>query len=55
VVNSPTPVFTNTFDEQESQALHDRYHIPASGKVFWESAPAAHVVTAVRVVPEARV
>ena len=31
-------VFANTFDEQESQALYDRYHIPASGHVFWGSA-----------------
>ena len=31
-------VFANTFDEQESQALYDRYHIPASGRVFWGSA-----------------
>jgi pimeloyl-ACP methyl ester carboxylesterase len=30
--------FTNTFSEEESQALYDRYHIPASGKVFWGSA-----------------
>ena len=31
-------VFTNTFDEQESLALYERYHIPASGRVFWGSA-----------------
>jgi pimeloyl-ACP methyl ester carboxylesterase len=31
-------VFANTFEEQESQALYDRYHIPASGRVFWGSA-----------------
>jgi pimeloyl-ACP methyl ester carboxylesterase len=31
-------VFANTFDEKESQALYDRYHIPASGHVFWGSA-----------------
>ncbi len=30
--------FTNTFSDEESQALYDRYHIPASGKVFWSSA-----------------
>ena len=28
-------VFTNTFSEEESLALYDRYHIPASGRVFW--------------------
>ena len=27
--------FTNTFDEEESLALYERYHIPASGRVFW--------------------
>jgi uncharacterized protein YbjT (DUF2867 family)/alpha-beta hydrolase superfamily lysophospholipase len=31
-------VFANTFDEQESLALYERYHIPASGRVFWGSA-----------------
>lgn len=30
--------FTNTFTEEESRALYDRYHIPASGRVFWGSA-----------------
>ena len=30
--------FTNTFTEEESQALYERYHIPASGHVFWGSA-----------------
>jgi pimeloyl-ACP methyl ester carboxylesterase len=30
--------FTNTFDEEESLRLYERYHIPASGKVFWGSA-----------------
>src|SRR5262245_9720075 len=30
--------FTNTFDEDESRALWERYHIPASGHVFWGSA-----------------
>ena len=29
--------FTNTFTEEESLALYERYHIPASGKVFWGS------------------
>jgi pimeloyl-ACP methyl ester carboxylesterase len=30
--------FTNTFSEEESLALYERYHIPASGRVFWGSA-----------------
>jgi pimeloyl-ACP methyl ester carboxylesterase len=30
--------FTNTFSEEESLALYERYHIPASGNVFWGSA-----------------
>jgi pimeloyl-ACP methyl ester carboxylesterase len=30
--------FTNTFSEEESLALYERYHIPASGAVFWGSA-----------------
>jgi pimeloyl-ACP methyl ester carboxylesterase len=30
--------FTNTFSEEESRALYERYHIPASGSVFWGSA-----------------
>jgi pimeloyl-ACP methyl ester carboxylesterase len=29
---------TNTFGDDESLALYQRYHIPASGAVFWESA-----------------
>ena len=29
--------FTNTFSEQESRALYERYHIPASGSIFWGS------------------
>jgi pimeloyl-ACP methyl ester carboxylesterase len=31
-------VFANTFTEEESLALYERYHIPASGKIFWGSA-----------------
>jgi pimeloyl-ACP methyl ester carboxylesterase len=27
--------FTNTFTEEESLALYERYHVPASGNVFW--------------------
>jgi pimeloyl-ACP methyl ester carboxylesterase len=30
--------FTNTFGEEESLALYERYHIPASGAIFWGSA-----------------
>jgi pimeloyl-ACP methyl ester carboxylesterase len=30
--------FANTFSEQESLALYERYHVPASGSVFWGSA-----------------
>jgi pimeloyl-ACP methyl ester carboxylesterase len=30
--------FTNTFPEDESRRLYERYHIPASGNVFWGSA-----------------
>jgi pimeloyl-ACP methyl ester carboxylesterase len=30
--------FANTFSEAESRALYERYHVPASGHVFWGSA-----------------
>lgn len=30
--------FTNTFSEEESRALYERYAIPASGGIFWGSA-----------------
>jgi pimeloyl-ACP methyl ester carboxylesterase len=30
--------FTNTFSEKESRALYERYHVPASGSIFWGSA-----------------
>jgi pimeloyl-ACP methyl ester carboxylesterase len=30
--------FTNTFPEDESRALYERYHIPASGGIFWATA-----------------
>ena len=30
--------FTNTFSEDESRRLYERYHIPASGQIFWGSA-----------------
>jgi pimeloyl-ACP methyl ester carboxylesterase len=29
--------FTNTFDEEESRQLYRRYHIPASGRILWNS------------------
>jgi pimeloyl-ACP methyl ester carboxylesterase len=30
--------FTNTFTEETSRALYERYHVPASGSIFWGSA-----------------
>jgi len=30
--------FTNGFSEEESRALYERYHVPASGSIFWGSA-----------------
>ena len=30
--------FTNGFPEEESRRLYERYHVPASGSIFWESA-----------------
>ncbi|HEV8651837.1 MAG TPA: alpha/beta hydrolase [Actinomycetes bacterium] len=30
--------FTNTFAEEKSRALYERYAIPASGRIFWGSA-----------------
>jgi pimeloyl-ACP methyl ester carboxylesterase len=30
--------FTNTFSEEQSRALYERYHVPASGSIFWGSA-----------------
>ena len=29
--------FTNTFSEEEARRLYERYHVPASGHVFWGS------------------
>ena len=29
--------FANTFSEQESKRLYDRYHIPASGRILWDA------------------
>jgi pimeloyl-ACP methyl ester carboxylesterase len=33
-----TYAFTNGFSDEESKALYERYHIPASGAIFWGSA-----------------
>ncbi|MFJ6853508.1 alpha/beta hydrolase [Streptomyces sp. NPDC091271] len=30
--------FTNTFPEDEAHSTYERYHVPASGRVFWGSA-----------------
>src|SRR5262249_54508603 len=30
-------VFTNTFDEADARAAYERYHVPASGGIFWDS------------------
>ncbi|HEY5836538.1 alpha/beta hydrolase [Streptomyces sp.] len=30
--------FTNTFTEEESRTLYERYAVPASGRIFWDSA-----------------
>ena len=29
--------FTNTFTEEESRRLYERYHVPASGRILWDS------------------
>ena len=29
--------FTNTFSDEESEALYERYHIPANGGILWGS------------------
>jgi pimeloyl-ACP methyl ester carboxylesterase len=31
-------VFANTFSDEKAQRLYERYHIPASGQIFWGSA-----------------
>ena len=33
-----TYAFTNTFSEEQSKATYERYHIPASGHIFWGTA-----------------
>jgi pimeloyl-ACP methyl ester carboxylesterase len=30
--------FANTFSDEESRRLYERYHVPASGAIFWGSA-----------------
>jgi pimeloyl-ACP methyl ester carboxylesterase len=30
-------IFTNTFDEADARAAYDRYHVPASGGILWDS------------------
>jgi pimeloyl-ACP methyl ester carboxylesterase len=30
-----TYAFTNTFSDEDSLALYERYHVPASGKILW--------------------
>jgi pimeloyl-ACP methyl ester carboxylesterase len=30
--------FTNTFSDEQSSVLYERYHVPASGSIFWGSA-----------------
>ncbi|WP_324278164.1 alpha/beta hydrolase [Blastococcus brunescens] len=29
--------FANTFSDEESRALYERYHVPASGRILWDS------------------
>jgi len=30
-------IFANTFDEASARAAYERYHVPASGHIFWDS------------------
>ena len=32
--------FTNGFPEEEARALYERYHVPASGRILWDSVTA---------------
>jgi pimeloyl-ACP methyl ester carboxylesterase len=32
-----TYAFTNGFSDEQSKALYERYHIPASGRILWDS------------------
>jgi pimeloyl-ACP methyl ester carboxylesterase len=36
-------VFTNTFTEEESLRLYQRYHVPASGRILWSAALANYM------------
>jgi len=36
-------VFTNTFDETDARSAYDRYHVPASGGIFWDSVLANYI------------
>jgi pimeloyl-ACP methyl ester carboxylesterase len=36
-------VFTNTFNETDARATYDRYHVPASGRIFWDSVLANYI------------
>ena len=38
VVLQALDVFTNGFAEDEARRLYERYHVPASGEIFWGSA-----------------
>ena len=35
--------FTNGFSDEESHRLYERYHVPASGRIFWRTAFASFV------------
>ncbi len=37
VGHSAGGAFTHTFSDDESRALYQRYHIPASGRILWDS------------------
>lgn len=32
--------FTNGFSDEQAEALYDRYHVPASGRILWDSVTA---------------
>jgi pimeloyl-ACP methyl ester carboxylesterase len=36
-------IFTNTFDEADARATYARYHVPASGGIFWDSVLANYI------------
>jgi pimeloyl-ACP methyl ester carboxylesterase len=35
--------FTNTFSEEEARRLYERYHVPASGEIFWGGSALANI------------